>query len=395
MDASGAVRADRLGADEIVTGVLYGTEPWALDVDGGGRGPRAALEAVLLPALLRAPCMVAFSGGRDSCALLAVAVGLARREGIAEPIPVTLEFSDPATIETSWQERALGHLGVEDWVRVRLSDELDLVGPVAVSGLRRHGVLYPANAHLVVPMARAARGGSLLTGLGGDDVFGSWPWHDVAGLMAGRRGPRAADVRRGLHFAAPVWLRAEIRRRRDVVCSLPWLRRPFRDQASLRLARELSGVPRTWAARMAFTACWRTWRASQRSIAVLAADHDAVASSPFLDPGFLLALGRAGGRWGWGGRTATMRALFGDLLPEPLIARPGKAEFSGAFFGPETRRFARDWDGEAGSATELIEPGVLRSIWGSAQPNFLCSSLLQAAWMASRGGEQRSSQGGP
>ena len=102
--------------------------------------------------------MVAFSGGRDSCALLAVAVGLARREGIADPIPITLEFADAATIETGWQERALAHLGVEDRVRVAVADELDLVGPVAARGLRRHGLLYPANAHLVVPMARAARG---------------------------------------------------------------------------------------------------------------------------------------------------------------------------------------------------------------------------------------------
>ncbi|MGO9958489.1 MAG: asparagine synthase-related protein [Solirubrobacteraceae bacterium] len=374
---------------------MFGSEPSAVcAVDGGGREPRAALEAAILPALLRPPCVVAFSGGRDSCALLAVAVGLARREGIADPIPITLEFADAATIETGWQERALAHLGVEDRVRVAVADELDLVGPVAARGLRRHGLLYPANAHLVVPMARAARGGSLLTGYGGDDVFGSWPWSDVADVLARRRHPRVADLRRGLNFASPAWLRAEIRRRRDVVCSLPWLLAPYRERASLAVARELTSAPRTWVARMAWTACWRTLRVSQRCIARLAADEDAVAAAPFLDPGFLAAVGTTGGRWGWGGRTATMRALFGDLLPETIIARSGKAEFSGPFFGPATRGFSREWNGDAGPATELIDPGVLRSIWSSARPNFLCSSLLQAAWMASDA-KQPSGQGAP
>ena len=58
----------------------------------GAGSPREAMERVLREALQRAPCIVAFSGGRDSSAVLALAVDLARREGLQEPLPVTRRF---------------------------------------------------------------------------------------------------------------------------------------------------------------------------------------------------------------------------------------------------------------------------------------------------------------
>jgi hypothetical protein len=57
-----------------------------------GTTPRAALEAAVLPALRRSPCLVSFSGGRDSSAVLAVAASVARREGLPLPIPATNRF---------------------------------------------------------------------------------------------------------------------------------------------------------------------------------------------------------------------------------------------------------------------------------------------------------------
>jgi asparagine synthase (glutamine-hydrolysing) len=80
---------------------------------------RAAFEAALLPALRRAPCLVSFSGGRDSSAVLAVAAHVARREGLPLPIPATIHFPHAGgTQETEWQEQVIGHLGLEDWHRV-------------------------------------------------------------------------------------------------------------------------------------------------------------------------------------------------------------------------------------------------------------------------------------
>jgi len=55
------------------------------------------------PALLRPPCVVAFSGGRDSSRLLAAAADLAAREDLAPPTAYTFRYPlDPAADESHW-----------------------------------------------------------------------------------------------------------------------------------------------------------------------------------------------------------------------------------------------------------------------------------------------------
>jgi asparagine synthetase B (glutamine-hydrolysing) len=365
---------------EIAAGMPFGSCPVELPA-GPVPEPRAALASLLRPALSNPPCAIAFSGGRDSSALLAVAVELARREGWPLPVPVTLRFSSAATEETDWQEIVLRHLRLDDWVRLQLGEELDLVGPLAARGLRRHGLLYPANAHVVVPMAEHAVGGHLLTGVGGDDVFGNWPWHDLASVIAGRNRARVRDGRRLLHLAAPVSLRAEIKRRREPL-GLPWIVASERASVVRTLATELTSAPRSWSARMLWSARWRPWRVTANSMAVLAHDAGATLASPFLDPAFLSSLAAAGGRCGWGDRRATTQALFGDLLPASVISRRGKAEFSGPMYATATKRFADDWNGDAGPASDLVRPEVLREIWRSPQPHGMSAMLLQASWIA-------------
>lgn len=366
---------------EIATGLLFGScqipaprHPVA--------APRETLEALIRPALARPPCVIGFSGGRDSSALLAVAVALARREGWREPVAVTLEYESPRTHEREWQELVLAHLRVGDWVRLPMGYELDFVGPLAAEGLRRHGLLFPANAHMIVPLVREARGGSVLTGVGGDDTFGRWPWHDLAGLFAGRRGLQVGDLRRAMHAISPRRLRAEVLRRREYV-GIPWIRAEIRRDVTLRIAMELSSAPPTWAARMLWSARWRPWRAAARSIELLGEDHGVAVSSPFLDPLYFAALARAGGRLGWGDRTDTMRVLFADVLPYEVISRRTKAEFSEPMFGPLTRRFASDWDGHTGLDRRLVDADALRRAWDGSQPHALSAIALQAAWLAS------------
>lgn len=92
-----------------------------------------ALEAAVLPALCRPPCLVVFSGGRDSSAVPAVA----RRSGLPDPMPATNRFrGSPATKETEWQELVVRHLGLTDWHVLDRDDELDVIGPVAEQVLR-------------------------------------------------------------------------------------------------------------------------------------------------------------------------------------------------------------------------------------------------------------------
>ena len=66
---------------EVACGMVFGfTPPESLPEPAAD--PLEALEEAILPALQRAPCLVSFSGGRDSATVLAAAVRLARREGL-------------------------------------------------------------------------------------------------------------------------------------------------------------------------------------------------------------------------------------------------------------------------------------------------------------------------
>src|SRR5271163_872523 len=121
---------------------------------------RDALADAIRPALLRPPCLVSFSGGRDSSAVLAVACDVARREGLAAPIPATLRFGGAGqTDESSWQERVIAHLQVAEWERIELTTEVDLLGELAQRFLSRHGLHWPPNTHLTTPVCERARGG--------------------------------------------------------------------------------------------------------------------------------------------------------------------------------------------------------------------------------------------
>ena len=125
----------------------------------GSTRPGTALRRAIIRALDRPPCLVAFSGGRDSSALLALAVDLARREQLPAPVAVTLRFRHaPEADESHWQELVIRHLDVHDWERLEFDDELDFVGPWAQQVLKRHGVVWPANAYVHLPMLARVSG---------------------------------------------------------------------------------------------------------------------------------------------------------------------------------------------------------------------------------------------
>ena len=63
------------------------------------------------------------------------------------------------------------HLRLPDWERIEISNELELLGPVSGPVLRRHGVLWPPFSYIHVPILGRARGGTVLTGAGGDEAL--------------------------------------------------------------------------------------------------------------------------------------------------------------------------------------------------------------------------------
>ena len=257
--------------------------------------PLMALEQALLPAVARPPCVVSFSGGMDSSFVLAVATRLARREGLPLPVPVTWRFAGaPRAYETPWQERVVRELGLADWTVLAAGDDLDLVGPVARRLLTRHGYRHPPNLHLHLPIVELAVGGSLLTGVGGDQVLSGW-----------RR---------------PTALRAwkDRIKGRD---GYPWLRPAVSRQVSALLRAERRAQPRRLDRRIA-------WHGSRRRLlltcAGLAALGDDVAVvNPLVDPGFEGALPR-----GVPARAhPRVRALVGRIRRRRPVRRPRRPAY--------------------------------------------------------------------
>ena len=346
--------------------------------------PLAAVEAAVLPALRRAPCLVSFSGGRDSSAVLAVAVAVARREGLPEPIPATIRARNaPAADERAWQELVVGHLRLPDWLRVEVDGELDAVGPVAQRVLRRYGLLWPFNAHFHLPLLEAARGGALLTGIGGDELFRAATSRRAAAVLAGRVRPVPRDARRiALHLApAPArrWWHA-----RGSGPDHPWLTPAGRGSARRALAAWETAEPRGLAARLGAVRAARYLGIGTAGLALLAADEDAAIAHPLLDERVWAAVGTSAPRGGYLGRDDAMASIFGGLLPDALHARADKASFDEVFFAQHARELAQRWDG-TGVPEATVDAAALRRHWLSDTPRAQSLTLLQAAWLASAG----------
>jgi Asparagine synthase len=351
--------------------------------------PREALERAIIPGLRRPPCLVSFSGGLDSAAVLATATALARREGLPLPIPATNVFPTVAEAdESSWQELVIRELGLPDWIRIEHEDELDLIGPYAQRVLARHGLLWPANVHFHLPLLEAVPGGAMLTGVGGDELYIAAMRQHPAAVLSGAVRPRVRDaLSLGLAFAPQIVRRPVIARRAAV--SLPWLRPDAQRRVTALLVAEAAAEPRRLGTRLAWWNKVRYLQTAVRSLSLIADDTETLMLHPLLAPQFWKAVRGAAAPVGFATRGEGVRRLFGDLLPEALIERSSKANFGQAFWTQRAREFARAWDG-TGVPLEWVNTRELAREWASATPYLPASTLLQAAWLASAGhrGEQ-------
>jgi asparagine synthase (glutamine-hydrolysing) len=312
--------------------------------------------------------------------VLAAATRVARREGLPLPIPATNRFaSAPDSDESDWQELVVRRLGLDEWVRFELTDELDAVGPVAARGLRRHGLLWPFNAHFHTPLLEAAEGGSLLSGIGGDELFGVTRWDRAARVLTAQVRPRGRDLPRVALLAAPRPVRRAVLRRR-VPAELPWLTPEGRTEfASLWAAHE-AAEPARLAPRVGRLQRGRVFRVGLRSLELLARDAGARIAHPLASPGFGSAVAAAAPRLGYRWRGEAVQALFADLLPAELLTRSTKACFDAAFWGAHSAALAASWDG-SGVDPAVVDVERLRAVWGAAEPDSHTFLLLQAAWI--------------
>ncbi len=369
----------RMESMELAGGWVFGFEGAPLPADTGV-APRQVLEESLRDCLAHQPCMVAFSGGRDSSALLAVAVHVARREGLPLPIPLILRYTDaPGSEESEWQQLVLDHLALREHVVITVGGEHNPIGPFAAPLLRRHGVMWPPNFTPTWRMMDASRGGVLVLGEGGDEVFGRRRIAPVTALLRSRRTPTWRLLRSSLGAVAPGPVRVKrIMRGRSMQ---PWLRGPAHafvaeQVVAEQLAYSLHAGRQAWQ--------FNDRRALRRLVDTFTALGDEIGTgyrAPLCEPGFVAAFAHSFGRWGAGDRTEVMTRLFGDFLPASVLGRASKANFRHAVLTDDIRIFAQGWNG-FGVDHSMVDPEALRDNWLSERRNLAGLGLLQAAWLA-------------
>lgn len=388
MDPSGVAgeRAPRLSPLELAVGVPLGGEPVPpVPAPAASVSAAQALGDALLAALQRPPCVVAFSGGRDSSGLLGLATQVARREGLPEPLPATWRFPRFATSdESEWQQLVIDHLALREWERIELDDGADFLSEPGTRLLTDHGLLWPPNIHLFDPLLELAAGGSLVTGFGGDELLDEWPWaHSIAVLTAAAR-PRRSDLRRAAFMIAPTSARRRVHGDRfaaGLARSFPWLRPAAIEQLEDVLWHHDTREPWIWKRRVAWAAARRKVTFAVRGLELVAAEEDVTVHHPLLAPRFLAAVARER-RAAAQGRIGLMRALFGAVLPEPAITRPSKADVTQVIWGRSARHFAENWAGDGIDHT-LVDAEQLRSAWLRTRPPYTASTLMRAAWLHS------------
>jgi hypothetical protein len=381
LHAEGLYGEWRLSGLEIAIGQRLGMLPETPLARPAG-DPVTALEVPIRRALMRPPCLVPFSGGRDSSAILAVATRLARREVLDPPIPATYRFpGQPRSHESDWQERVIDHLGLGEWEILEGSVDLDVIGPAATAAVIRHGPLTPPNAHFIVPLAERARGGSLLTGIDGDSLFGGWRWTRLAALARGGRRPEARDALRIARFLSPAALQRRVGAR--PIPPFPWLSDEAHDAVREIWGRDQFVQPRTFPGFIRWLRRSRHVDGFRTLLVELGADAGALVENPFLDEQFLASYAQLGGSRGVGDRTRAMQILFGGLLPPAVVTRPSKAAFDEVYMGERARAFAARWDGE-GLDPALVPADRLRADWSSGAVSFRTMALMQWLWLRQR-----------
>jgi asparagine synthase (glutamine-hydrolysing) len=354
--------------------------------------PREVLESLLVEPLSNPPCRVAFSGGRDSSAVLAAATHTARAHGLPDPIPLTARLEEhPRTWETEWQEITVRHLGLQDWETVPITTELDALSPVATAALRRYGLYWPSQAHSLIVFSQHAGSGSILTGGGGDEVFMPWTGRRLRMSELARVRPRRRAARWMAFYSMPRGLRTRVEHARYPM-QLPWMRPDA--EAEVRRIRTQRAQMRTraWAEALEGLLNSRYLELVRGVLDTFAADQGVRLYEPFYDARFVRAMAAAAPSDGYPTRTAALRAQFADLLPDKIWTRGTKAVFTEVAWGPETRAFVESWDG-TGLDDELVDPEALRAQWSGPRPDARTLLCLTQAWLAAQPApDQRSVQ---
>jgi hypothetical protein len=345
------------------------------------RDPRAVLEEEILRALQASPCLVAFSGGCDSGCILSLAVHLARREGLPEPVPFTKRYprAHPDENEDAWQELVIRELGVKDWQRIEVLDD-EIIGPEPARIFEAHGVLWPPALHGLRPIYAAARGGAVLTGEFGDELSQPWFGAVIPDLVTGRRRPGPRSLASAVRWAGPESLRRAAVRLHEP--ERAWLHEPLRSAVRESFVRDRAMYP--WRADTA-----RREMRLGRHVSVLRHNMAFVAGPevevihPFDRQELFDWVALRFGVRGPTKRSEVLDALFGDCAPAVLRARRTKGGFSSVYSGDACRRFVESWE-PRWWPSHLVDPDGLRAAWLADTRLTGTWTLLQLAWWSTR-----------
>lgn len=368
---------------EVALG-FHGLDVPAAGLTGSVPAAREALEAaVLTPLLSGRPTYVSFSGGRDSSAVLATAVHVARREGLALPVPIIRRHpGDPGADETEWQELVLDHLNLQNARIIEVSRSSTYLDDDAQANLRRRGLVFSPSLQLRNPILEAAAGGALLTGEGGDEILGTRRVTPLTLLLRYRRKPSRALLSWLSQSLLPATLSMRHRYTTAIAPASAWLtQRAHREMCKL----DVGAYPPLHAGHeTVLIERQRIARVMLHNYGVVAEEHGVTLLHPLRSRMFVASLARDLGRWGFAGRTDAMRRLFSDILPERLLGRQTKAHFDGVRWGVPEREFARHWDG-TGLDRSLVDVERVRSEWLSPVPSGASVLALHAAWLHQQG----------
>jgi len=362
---------------EVASGFVFGSAKSGTEIHSTGLSPRDALEQIVLERLSTSQVFVAFSGGRDSSAILALATAVARREGLPLPVPISQRYTGIAEAdEREWQELVVRHLELDEWQCVLVEEETDVLGELALDAVRRFGPLFPMFGHHMIPTYRAAAGGVLLRGEGGDEMFDDRRGVDARRLVSrAARKPTAANAK-SLGFAlAP----ARVRRRRpqnDGSEMFGWLTPDARAEVTRSVDEYFASEPLRWKTYLCWLTRQRFVQVAHEMSAMVAAHEGTKVVDPLYEQLVLGALTARRGHLGYKDRTHAYREMFGDLLPERVITRQSKASFNDAVFRQPSRTFAEQWDG-TGLDEGCVDPDELRREWASERPQVGALALLQ------------------